>query len=145
MTKGLEPVVGSVILIAIVIAVGIVIYSWQQSLTQSQIQQASALAECSFVSLVVDDITINDTSKRGNIIVRNVGSKTAQIAGSELYNKAAASAKLLDVMPVELAVSSVKTLSFDTSNVPCSDFSFAVVRTSCPGVQARFSAPARCV
>jgi len=141
-SKGISPLIATILLIAFVIAVGGVLSGWLVSFTKERTDEARIRGEtdimCSYSGLYVSDADWNDTTGRLSLTVENTGSEDLQEFNMiVIYQNN--SAYTLEVSPSSSILEPGDVLVFynDTSVGSCSDISQVIFKSDTCPVDAR--------
>ena len=137
-SKGIEPVIAVVILIAISIAMAGALFTWYQDTIQSQQSRTSAMLDCAFASLEIENVFLSAESSR--VVVENTGQHPLEIGLVILETSASVESFSLNAT---LESRSLASLPFSYEE-ECGEFESLTVHTSCSGISARFSGTPTC-
>ena len=146
MTKGVSPLIASVLLIVIVVSLVAIISGWLNTFMTDTRETVSnrtdASVQCTGASLVIETVYANfanGTAANARAIVKNDGvTDKVSIVSAQLYNTTGSNFSVTSPMPVtDFAPGAIRTLIFENVSLPsCSAFSQVVVSTQCSS--ARF-------
>ncbi|MFH0832518.1 MAG: hypothetical protein V1900_02245 [Candidatus Aenigmatarchaeota archaeon] len=132
--KGINPLIASVMLIAITVLLSAVILNWITTLTKQQGATISnKTTDCSMADITVAEVYIDIASNRSRVAVRNSGFTDDSIASAILMNAQGEPCPNLTVFPISFPVGSLQTLVFNITGkmTACANFSQAMVSTRC--------------
>jgi len=139
-TKGLSPLIASVLLIAITVVVGTLTLDWStgiHSVLGSSVKNKTS--GCTTAAVVIDRVYLDLNGSVGRIIARNSGFDDDSITGASVVSMKGQTSTNLTAFPVAVLRGGQVTLTVNTSGIitACSNFSRAYVTTSC-GVSAEY-------
>lgn len=151
--KGISPLLASVLLIAITVAIATLIMGWMSTVartTQIKVENKTSQAvDCSSASISIDDVYITAGSAgSANIIVRNTGQVDGlTVQSAQIYNTTGANFSTISTPITSFNKGDIATLRFlNISVATCpTDFSKVIVTTSCGGVTDIFDTTPKCV
>ncbi|MEM7819730.1 MAG: hypothetical protein QXD48_02780 [Candidatus Aenigmatarchaeota archaeon] len=143
--KGISPLVATVLLIVIVVAISTIVMNWLYSFTsgaqETVSNRTSESISCSGASIEIQDVYLTSgTPGSGSVIIRNNGVVDDMIiVSAQMYNKAGSNFSATNVPVGDFDRGKIITLTFSNLNITtCADFSQVVVSTSCSGVSDSF-------
>src|SRR3989344_5473706 len=119
--KGISPLIATVLLVVIVVAIGTMVMTWSSTFTTSttrNVQNRSDTAfNCASANIIIEDVyLVNGSLATVRAIVKNIGVVDVLISAAQAYNTTGGN---------------LVTLQFsNVSMTKCSDFSKVVVSTS---------------
>ena len=156
--KGISPLLASVLLIAVTVAIATLVAGWLSTTvrtTQTTVSNRTLEAtECSSASITIEDVYMDagrNASQR--IVVRNSGqSDSLQIVSAQLYNITGGNFSARSLPITNFNRGNVTTLSFEqysTAGAMIVDtcpgaFSKIIISTNCGGVSAEFTGTPKC-
>ncbi len=151
-SKGISPLLASVLLIAITVAIATLTAGWVSTTvrtTQATITNKTTEAvDCSAAGIVIDDVYASSgTAVTARAIVRNTGqTDDLTITSAQLYNTTGANFTASSIPISNVDKGNVNTLSFSSASLAAcpGSFSQVVVTTSCGGVSAVFDKAPKC-
>jgi len=153
MTKGVSPLVATVLLIVIVVSLVAIISGWLNSFVtdtrETVTNRTDASVQCTGASMNIETVYANfanGTAANARAIVKNDGvTGRVSIMSAQLYNTTGSNFSATSTLPVtDFPPGAIRTLVFENVSLPsCSAFSQIVVSTQCSS--ARFkTAPEGC-
>lgn len=149
--KGISPLLASVLLIAVTVAIATLVMGWISTITrttQTTVSNRTVEAvNCASASIVIDDVYISTAAATGTVIVRNAGqADSLQIAFAPLYNTTGTSVNPAQILPISnFNRGQIQTLTYTSTGISsCAAFSKAIVSTNCAGVSATFDRTPKC-
>jgi flagellin-like protein len=152
-TKGISPLIASVLLIAFTVAIATIVFSFlsttvKQTTTSTANKTTEAL-ECSAASINIDDVYISGTSAATvRVIVKNTGfTNGLSIISANVYNKTGVNFSTSDVPLTGFDKGETATLTFTNVNMSAgcpTAFSKVIIATSCGGVSDTFDGTPKC-
>lgn len=149
--KGISPLLASVLLIAVTVAIATLVMGWVSTITrttQTTVSNRTVEAvNCASASVVIDDVYIATGAATGTVIVRNAGqTDSLQIVFAPLYNGTGHSVNPAQTLPVTgFSRGGIQVFTYTSTGITsCAAFSKAVVSTNCAGVSATFDRTPKC-
>ncbi|MBI4019495.1 MAG: hypothetical protein HY364_04550 [Candidatus Aenigmarchaeota archaeon] len=139
-TKGISPLIASVLLIAIVIVVGTLTLDWATAIHSNLGSSVkNKTSECTTAAVVIDRVYLDLNGSVGRIVARNSGFDDDSITGASVVTMKGQTSSNLTAFPVAMARGTQTTLTVNISGIitSCTNFSRAYVTTSC-GVSAEY-------
>ena len=139
-TKGLSPLIASVLLIAIVIVIGTLTLDWSTAIHSTLGGSVkNKTGTCTTAAVVIDRVYLDLNGSVGRIIARNSGFDDDSITGASIVTTKGLTSTNLTAFPIAMARGMQTTLTVNTSGIitACTNFSRAYVTTSC-GVSAEY-------
>ncbi|MBI2076726.1 MAG: hypothetical protein HYT72_05765 [Candidatus Aenigmarchaeota archaeon] len=156
--KGISPLLASVLLIAVTVAIATLVAGWLSTTVRtSQITVSNRTieaTECTGASIVIDDVYIDaGVNQTQRVIVRNAGqSDNMQIISAQLYNITGGNFSARSLPLTGFMKGNVTTLIFNDTIIgptivdTCpGGFSKVIVSTNCGGVSAEFTSTPKCI
>jgi len=150
--KGLSPLVATVLLIVMVVAISAIIISSTTSLTKSATgeveNRTQASTGCAGASIKIDDVFItNGTAGSARVHVRNDGLKDdLAIVSGQLYNSTGHNFTASDLPLSNFDRGNIVTVTFSNISVTtCANFSHVTITTDCSGAYDTFSKTPKCL
>lgn len=156
--KGISPLLASVLLIAVTVAIATLVAGWLSTTvrtTQTTVSNRTLEAtECSGASITIEEVYIDaglNTTNR--VILRNSGqSDSLQIVSAQLYNITGGNFSARSLPITNFNRGNVTTLAFEQNSTAGAmmvsscpgDFSKVIVSTNCGGVSAEFTGTPKC-
>ncbi len=131
---GISPLLATVLLLMISVAIAGVIMNWSSALTKEQTRSISnktgTAVKCG--DIYIEDVYLDFTDNVSRVIVRSVETST-QILSAEFLTARGISLKNLTQLPVNISKGEVKTVSFDIRGniTSCGEFGEAIIVASC--------------
>lgn len=150
--KGISPLISSVLLIAMTVAIASIIFGWMSTFTKETVASVGNKSEealdCQSASISIDAVYINNTTKTASVIVRNTGwIDNLVLSGAGVFNTTGGNCTLnTSTLDSDFDRSEVATIKFTEcpiTNCP-NDFKEAVVLTSCGGILDVFDSTPVC-
>ncbi len=149
--KGISPLLASVLLIAVTVAIATLVMGWISTITrttQTTVSNRTVDAvNCASASIVIDDVYVATGSRNATVIVRNAGqTDSLQITFAPLYNSTGHNVNPSESLPVSsFDRGEIQVFTYGSTGIPsCATFSKAVVSTNCAGVSATFDRTPKC-
>lgn len=141
MTKGISPLVASVLLIAATMSIAGILAYWASNFTKmqtSQFENQTTLTRCSGGNIEIYSCNFNRTTNVFNIILRNTGQiDLTNLVGTAIYPNGTVSPQNLTGTLSSSGSSAI--LSFNIVNIS-SDLSKIIITTNCPNVEVEKAA-----
>jgi flagellin-like protein len=112
LSKGVSPVIASVLLIAFSIIIATIVGTWAMGYTQKELTKIDDQSYCKDVSMQQLEFKYDNTSKQGLIRFQNSGN---DIQGYRLYAFNETDQELLKEAAATIKKGDIKTLSFQTT------------------------------
>ncbi|MBI2076725.1 MAG: hypothetical protein HYT72_05760 [Candidatus Aenigmarchaeota archaeon] len=149
--KGISPLLASVLLIAVTVAIATLVMGWVSTVTrttQTTVSNRTAAAvDCASASIVIDDVYIATGAATGTVIVRNAGqTDDLYLVSASLYNSTGNSVNPTLTLPVtDFDKGEIQVFTYTSTGISsCAAFSKAIVATNCAGVSATFDRTPKC-
>ena len=149
--KGISPLLASVLLIAVTVAIATLVMGWVSTVTrttQTTVSNKTVEAvNCASASVVIDDVYVATVAATATVIVRNAGqTDSLQIVFAPLYNTSGNSVNPSQSLPVTgFSRGAIQVFTYGSTGITsCAAFSKAVVSTNCAGVSATFDRTPKC-
>ncbi|MBI4014678.1 MAG: hypothetical protein HY365_01855 [Candidatus Aenigmarchaeota archaeon] len=152
--KGISPLLASILLIAITVAVASMASGWFTSTirasTASTTNRTTTALDCSGASIAIDNLFITGTTGFGSAakaIVRNNGQVDGlTILSAQLYNTTGANFTASSMPITSVNAGTIITLSIPQTNFSACPASFSrlVVTTNCGGISDTFTGTPVC-
>lgn len=149
--KGISPLLASVLLIAVTVAIATLVMGWVSTVTrttQTTVSNRTAAAvDCASAAVVIDDVYIATGALNATVIVRNSGqTNDLELSSAPLYNASGNSANPSQTLPVrDFDKGQIQVLTYGSTGIgSCAAFSKAIVSTNCAGVSATFDRTPKC-
>ncbi|MFH0832695.1 MAG: archaellin/type IV pilin N-terminal domain-containing protein [Candidatus Aenigmatarchaeota archaeon] len=152
--KGISPLLASVLLIAVTVAIATLVMGWMSTTmrsTQTTVSNKTTQAtECSAAAISIDDVYLSGLYS-ANVIVRNSGqTDNLQITSVQLYNVTGGNFTTstaetdFDKGEVTTFAISVGSNTFPIVDTCPTDFSKVIVTTNCGGIKDTFEGTPKC-
>ena len=151
--KGISPLIASVMLIAITVAIAALVMGWFSGLTKSTTTTVSnrtnEAVSCSSAQVTIEDVYITagtEESGSARVIIKNAGFNGIYINSVQLFNRTGDNFST-GFTPGDLPSGGLKTVSLanvSVSNCP-TDFSKVIASTTCGGISATFDGTPKCL
>ncbi|HLD85420.1 MAG TPA: archaellin/type IV pilin N-terminal domain-containing protein, partial [archaeon] len=148
--KGISPLIATVLLVVIVVAIGTMVMTWSSTFTTSttrNVQNRSDTAfNCASANIIIEDVyLVNGSLATVRAIVKNIGVVDVLISAAQAYNTTGGNFTANGMPFSGFNAGNIVTLQFsNVSMTKCSDFSKVVVSTSCSGVADTFIGTPKC-
>lgn len=151
-SKGISPLLSTVLLISISVLIAALLMSWSASLTKSQQKEISNKTSealmCTSADAQIKYVYIDFTSNRSRVIVQNTGLTNLQIVSARFLNNKGIESNLTNttVLPIDFPRGTLKTLEFNITGTinACVNFSKAFISTNCP-IPVEYDSTPTCV
>ena len=152
MAKGISPLIASVMLVAMTVAVASIFFGWMSSFTRDTVNTVSdksdQVMDCQSASIIIDNVYIDTTAKTASVIVRNNGwVSNLSLTSAILYNTTGGNCTLdttsLDSKFDKSDIATIKFTECPITTCP-NDFKKAIVNTNCGSVDAEFDSSPVC-
>lgn len=150
-SKGISPLLASVLLIAVTVAIATLVMGWVSTITRtSQVTVSNRTTEavnCASAAVVIDDVYISTGARTASVIVRNSGqTDDLQLTFAPLFNSTGNSVSPSESLPVtDFDRGEIQTFTYTSTGIStCANFSRAIVATNCGGVSATFDRTPKC-
>ncbi|MFH0949175.1 MAG: hypothetical protein V1802_01680 [Candidatus Aenigmatarchaeota archaeon] len=147
MSKGISPLIASVMLIVIVITLSTLVSNWLTALVRSTQEdvgnKTSETVSCTNAGISINDAFVNINEGKTRVIVRNTGFMDITLTSAQIYSQLGNN-YIPSELP-ELKRGDIKTLVFSTPFESCNNFSYVIVTTSCGTVSGTFKEAPTCV
>ncbi|MBS3056341.1 MAG: hypothetical protein J4473_02800 [Candidatus Aenigmarchaeota archaeon] len=148
MVKGLSPLVATVLLIAITIALSNIIMSWMTTLAKEETQnignKTSAAIDCTSANIDIRSVYLDFGANISTVIVWNNGQvNNMKVTSAQIFStKGEALNRTNSTEEIVLNIGEVEDIKFNMTNLitQCSNFSQAFVTTNCVGISDKFTA-----
>jgi flagellin-like protein len=152
--KGISPLIASVMLIAFVMAIGILVMGWMSTLTRTTTATVTNSTDtaigCSSASINIDEVYVTTGSTNGTVraIVKNTGYKDGmQVSNAVLLTNTGMNYSVSNpTLPYSnFNKGDIVTLQFSNVSIAsCTSFSKVIVTTNCGGISDTFSGTPKC-
>ena len=151
--KGISPLIASVMLVAITVAVGVFIAGWSQQFihttTKNVGNKTTEAIDCSAANVDIQDVYVTAGTGAGsaNVIVKNTGyANNLVIKSAQLFNKTGGNFTASGLPISGFSKGSIVALNFaNITVVSCpTDFSQVIVSTNCGGISDTFDGSPKC-
>ena len=154
--KGISPLIASVLLIAITVAIATLVSGWISTVTRStQVaaeNKTTEAVECTAAAIVIEDVYVQDAGAINaivNVVVRNSGQSNDLVIGNAtVYNSSGfgLTATSPSVPLLDFDRGEVLTFLFTNAPIPScpTNFQEVIITTNCGGVFAKFDKTPRC-
>lgn len=149
--KGISPLIATVLLVVIVVAIGTVLMTWTSTFTTGttrNVQNKSDTAvNCASANIAVDEVyLVNGSSGTIRAIVKNIGLvNSLVILSAQAYNTTGGNFTASGLPIGSFNAGSIVTLQFNSVGMQkCGDFSRLVVSSNCGGVTDTFTGTPKC-
>ena len=135
--KGISPLIATVMLVAITVAMVSIYAGWYTSLlggqTNTVTNKTKIAVDCTSARLSVLDVYLDTTNNMSRVNVRNSGQVDDNIVSVFVYNSLGINATNMSAVPVTINMGTTLSFEFNTSGVipACGNFSSAVVTSEC--------------
>ncbi len=143
--KGVSPLVATVLLIALAVALSSMVTTWMTTLTKEQTasigNKTTTAIDCTAANIDIKDVYIDFAANMSRIIVWNSGQISLELKSATVLNKMGENATLNTTLPLVMSAGAIETVKFNISGTINSmqNFSQVIVSTNCVGISDRFT------
>jgi flagellin-like protein len=151
--KGISPLIASVMLIAITVALAALVMSWNNALFKSTTKtvenRTDVAVECSSAQITIEDVYITpgtELNGSARVVMKNGGFNSLYLNSLQLLNRTGDNFSTGFVQG-PIAAGGLKTVSLANVSVPVcpTDFSEVIASTTCGGISATFDGTPKCL
>ncbi len=135
--KGLSPLLATVLLISITVAIATIVMGWMTNVTkESQItigNKTATAVDCSASDISVDAVYMDFSANRSRVAVRNSGFVDDKIVSASMLNSNGDTLGVVTSLPINMSKGALATIEFNMSGKMsnCNNFSQIIVTTQC--------------
>jgi flagellin-like protein len=139
--KGISPLIASVLLIAVTVALSTIIMGWvgttTSDTTSTVSNKTSEAVSCASADISIDSVYIVGTTARA--IVKNSGfSDNVRLISAVLVNNTGESLNTSTTLDTDFDRGEIISVLFSSPTISCANFTKVIVSTSCGSVNRMF-------
>lgn len=136
-SKGISPLIASVLTVLIAVTVATIVIGWVTTVTKSTTtdvgNRTDRTVDCTVAQLNIEEVYLDASANRSRVSVKNAGYTHDMVMSAVLSNNLGINAVNITEFPIILMQGDYATIEFNTTGtIPaCGNFSRVVVSTKC--------------
>lgn len=148
--KGVNPIIATVLLIALTVAVANILHTWMISLSKEQTRRIGnktySAIDCTAANVEIKDVYLDFSNNKARVVVWNSGQTDLVIESIVIFNNIGINGTS-NQSNIMLPKGELRTIEINIDNLisTCTNFSQVLVTTNCVGISDKFiSTPKGC-